>query len=224
MKETGHKQSEAGIFDTLLQLPLLKGASRARVQEIVGRFRLHFVKAAPGEVIVDEGCLCDAMIFILRGSVRLTAVDASRQLTVSQTLSAPQVIAPDYLFGLSTVYPCRVEAIDPVGLMKISKEEYRRLLTLDQVFLFNYLNMICAGSQRASQGLMSIAGGSAAERLSYWITTLTQPGSTDIELHAGQRELHTLLGISPTAMRAAIERLGDGASMADPHTLRLASR
>lgn len=224
MKETGHKQSEAGIFDTLLQLPLLKGASRARIQEIVGRFKLHFVKAAPGEVIVDEGSLCESMTFILSGSVRLTATDGARQLTVSQTLSAPQIIAPDYLFGLSTVYPCRVEALGAVGLMKIAKEEYRRLLNLDQVFLFNYLNMICAGSQRASQGLMSIAGGSAVERLNYWITTLTQPGSTDIELRAHQRELHSLLGISPAAMRVAVERMGDGASMADPHTLRLASR
>ena len=211
-----------GIFDTLLQLPLLRGASKMRLSEIVGRFKLHFLKFTPGETVVVPGQECTSMMFLLNGSVRLTAQSADGELRVSQTLQAPQVISPDHLFGLMTQYPARVTAVDTVGIMEISKEEYRRMLAMDHVFLFNYLNAVCSLSQRSASGLLSIAAGSQTERLAYWLTTLTQPGATDIELTSDSRDLHQVLGMTAAALRTAAEHLG--VALPDARTLRAPSR
>lgn len=206
MKDSDHN-STTGIFDSLLQLPLIKGVSRVRLQEIAGRMKLHFVKVRKGGEIAAPGQQCVDLKFLLSGSVRLILTDGDGDFEVAQTLSAPQVIAPDSLFGLNTTYPCRVEALTDTGIMEISKEDYRRMLAMDPVFLFNYLNTTCSSSQRSQRGLLSIVAGSAAERLAYWVITLTQPGSTDISLSSSSRDLHTLLGISASAMRSATDKM-----------------
>lgn len=206
----------------MARLPLLKGVTQSRISEIVGRLKFHFFKAAPSQVVVEAGSACRSLLFVLSGSVRLL-VDRDG-IAVEQTLAAPQVIAPDNLFGLNTAYPCTVKALDHVGLMEISKEDYRRMLALDPVFLFNYLNTICAGMQRAQTGLLNIATGSASERLAYWVTTLTQPDACDIEIRSSSRELHQMLGISAAAMRTVVEKLQPALEMVDGHTLRIASR
>lgn len=211
-----------GIFATMSRLPLLKGATQARLNEIVGRLKLHFFKAAAGEEITAAGSPCHSLLFVLSGSVRLRTERGA--FTVEQTLGAPHVIAPDNLFGLSTSYPCSVTALDHVGLMEISKEDYRRMLALDPVFLFNYLNTICADSQRAQSGLLSIAGGTATERLAYWVTTLTQAEATDIVISSTGRELHQMLGVGAAALRAAAEKLAPEVTLEDGHTLRVSSR
>lgn len=214
----------SSIYSTLLQLPLIKGASMARLTEVVGRLKLHFFKASAGEVVVEPGRTCKSLIFVLSGSVRLSMVSGDGAFAISQTLEAPQLIAPDCLFGLDTSYPCRVEALGATGLMEINKEDFRRMLALDPVFLFNYLNAVCTGSQRGRYGLMAIAGGTALERLAYWITTLTQPGAKDIVVTCSERELHSVLGISVSGMRAAVDKLAPRAVAPDAHTLRVDSR
>ncbi len=198
---------QPGIFDSLLRLPLIKGISHSRLQEIVGHTKLHFIKEPAGAAIVEAGEPCDRLKFVLSGSVRLTLSGPTSDIEVKQTLTAPQVITPDCLFGLNTTYPCRVDALDDVGLMEISKEDYRRMLAMDPVFLFNYLNTTCTASQRSQRGLLSIASGSATERVTYWALTLTQPGATDITLSSATRDLHSILGITAAAMRTATERM-----------------
>lgn len=209
---------------TLQQLPLLKGASQARLEEVVGRMKLHFFKGAEGENVINTGQTCASLVFVLSGSVRLTLAAGDGEFEVSQTLAAPQLISPDCLFGYDTTYPCRVEALTAASFMEINKEDFRRMLAMDPVFLFNYLNTVCTGAQRGRHGLMSIAAGSATERLAYWVATLTQPGATDIVIRSTGRELHSVLGISAAGMRTAVERLAPRAVAIDPHTLQLSER
>lgn len=226
MKDTNNQQCDGGMFASIASLPLLKGVSLQRISDIVGGMKLHFFRASAGETFVHAGDACQSLIFVLSGSVRLEVAHGTdgSTFTVGQTLSAPQVIAPDNLFGLFTAYPCGVTALEPVGLMEITKEDYRRMLTLDPVFLFNYLNTVCAASQRSQSGLLAIAGGSAQERIAYWVSTLSQPGATDIEIRSTHREIHHLMGMSSAALRTAVEKLAPMLELPDACTLRAPSR
>lgn len=212
---TSDRKQTPGIFDSMLELPLIKGISRTRLQEIVGHMKLHFVKVAAGDVVVDAGETCENLKFLLSGSLRLVLSDSAADFVVEQTLAAPQVITPDCLFGLNTTYPCRVEALTEVGIMEVSKEDYRQMLAMDSVFLFNYLNTACSASQRSQRGLLSIAAGSAAERVAYWAMTLTQPGATDIVLRSDSHDLHTIFGISAATLRTAVERMSEAGIIDD---------
>lgn len=224
---SAHRGEGVSFFSNLAQLPMLKGVSQARLQEIAGSMRLNFLKFASGDVLFEKGSVCDSLMFVLNGMVRLETGygDADTpSFSFGQSLGSMQVIMPEHLFGLSTVYPCKVSAQTDLSAMEISKEDFRRMLALDSVILFNYLNTVCARAQRSQTGLMAIAGGSVAERIAYWLTTLSQPDAVDIELHTGDRELHQMLGVSPAVLRTAMAKLGNMVEMPDSSTLLAAAR
>lgn len=202
-----NQEHEGGIFTTLRELPLMKGVSSSTLEQVVGCIPFHFLKYSEGQFITEAGDECTHLKFLISGSVRMEVAAADGQFRVLQSLRAPQVISPDYLFGRSTRYPATTTALDTVGIMQVAKEDYRSMLTMDPIFLFNYLNVISTGSQRSLHGVLSAASGSLETRLAFWIVSLTQPGSFDIELSCGRRALYSVLGVSRSRLATTLESL-----------------
>lgn len=201
------KKTNPPIYQAMLELPLIKGVSLTRITEIVGRYRLNFIKYQPGDVIVHAGTPCSELRFVLSGAARLSVSDPDGDISIEQTLTAPDVIAPDRLFGRTTVYPCTAKAISTTGIMEIPKEEFRKMLASDSVILYNYLNALSSASQRVPQWLSARTIGSPAQKIAYYVSTMSQPGSTDITVKSSTSDLHTLFGISLSAWRNAMDRL-----------------
>lgn len=183
------------VYDILMELPLLKGCSRFKLSEIVGVTKFHFLKYLAGETIVSAGDPCSHVIFVISGSVRVTISNSNDRFKVSETLTAPNVVSPEFLFGKHTQYPGTVKAIEPTGILQISKSDYVTILNSDPTFLFNALNMLSLQAQKGLNGILAITSGSLEERIAYWIVALTQPGATDIVLTARQRDLYSLFGV-----------------------------
>ena len=220
------KQTDSPIYQTILDLPLIKGVSATRLTEIAGRYKLNFVKYSPGDTIIHNGEQCESIKFILSGSVRTKICATDNALCVEQTLIAPQVIAPDYLFGRITAYPGTAQAQTTVGIMEISKEEYRKMLASDSIFLFNYLNAVCARAQRGVRGLIALASSGSVERIAYWVVSLTQLGATEIRLSSATAALNDIIGIPLPSWRAAMKQLTDSGIIAEesPQSFTVNSR
>ena len=109
------------MYENLMGLPLFNGVSYNRISEIVGNTRLAFSKYLPGETILEAGDPCTRMMFVIGGCVRLSVRNSTDRFGVMQTLQAPSVISPDFLFGRNTLYPATVTAIDTVSIMQIEK-------------------------------------------------------------------------------------------------------
>ena len=194
----------ASMFELLMELPLFRGVSHARLAQVVGEAKFHFLKYPKGETIVRAGDRCTHITFIISGSVRSTIVNTNGRFAVGQTLTAPAVIAPDFLFGRVTNYPGTVEAIEPTSILKISKADYINILYSDQVFMFNYLNTLSVNAQKALEGILSLTKGEIDERIAFWIIALTQPGSTDIRLTCRKRDLCSLFGVQRATFEAGL--------------------
>ena len=193
------------MFDILMELPLFRGVSRERMSKTVGSVKFHFLKYLPGETIVEADTACTHIKFIISGSARSKIVNPDRRFKVTQTLTAPDVIAPDYLFGRATVYPCEVVAIEPTGIMQIAKADYMKILYSDEVFMFNYLNMLSMNAQKSVSGVLALTTGSIEERIAFWIVALTQPGGTEIELECRRRDLYSFFGVQRSSFIAALD-------------------
>ena len=89
----------ASTFELLMDLPLFKGVSLTTISNVVGEAKFHFLKYPAGETIIRERENCTHLTFVIAGSVRLTTVNANGRFAVGQTLKAPAVIAPEFLFG-----------------------------------------------------------------------------------------------------------------------------
>lgn len=202
-------REELGFVGSLMEMPLLKGVSRSVLEQLLGRKRLIFGKYAEGDSVLAQGDRMECITFLLNGSVKLRSVEGDGSIVIGQTIDAPAVIGPEFLFGLSTCQPYDVAAASQCGVLQLPKGEYCELLTADRVFMFNYLNMVCSMAQRPRLMLKGCAPSAAATRLMLWVQSFVQPGAKDISVRSsdGETGLHTLLGISQPTWRGLMERL-----------------
>lgn len=213
------------MYDILAGLPLLKGVSRECLNELAGGTRLHFLKYTPGERIVSQGDPCTHVKFIISGSVRSAITNVDGRFTVSQVLTAPDVIAPEFLFGRSTRYPCTVTAVDSAGILQIDKNDYVRILNSDRVFLYNFLNLLSMNAQKGVDGILSFTTGSLDERLAYWLLALTQSSGRDVMLTCKARDLYLLFGVQRSSFMAMLDSMQErGYITYEPGIIRVADR
>ncbi len=194
-------------IDVLLSLPLFNGVSTNKIQQIVGQHEFHFLKFTDGELLTVPGTPCTHIRFIISGRVRSWIDSPDGKIRVSQTLQAPNVIAPEFFFGRTTTYPCAVKALGTAGIVDIEKSEYIKIIKSDPVFLFNFLNLLSADAQQAVQGVMCLTSGDLRKRIAYWILALTQRGGEDIEMECRQRDLYTVFGVQRQSLISALSEM-----------------
>ncbi len=195
------------MYEILMSLPLLKGASHEKISEIAGMAKFHFLKYADGETIINAGEPCTHIKFIINGSARIEISNSDARFRTLSTLTGPEVIAPDFLFGPHTIYPCTATAIGPTGILQISKADFTKILSMDQVFLFNYLNTLSASAQKSIDGILSLTTGDLRERIAFWIIAMTQTRATDIVLQCRSRDLYSVFGVQRSSFLATMDRM-----------------
>lgn len=197
------------IFETLLDLPLLRGVSRERIAETAGATKFHFLKYRPGDVIIAPGQQFTHMVFLLSGRVRIATTSPDGRFCVGQTLTGPDVVLPHHLFGRITTSPGSATALDACSIMQVDKNSWLKILNSDPIFMLNYLNSLSCGTQNVVEGVLAVASGSVAERLAAWVVCMTQPGATDIVVGSTGRDLCSVFGVSRTSFASAMERLSE---------------
>lgn len=213
------------MYDILMSLPLFKGASNERISDIVGATRFHFLKFGAGEVIANAGDPCSHIRFIISGKATSTITSDDNRFRISQTLSAPEVIAPDFLFGRATTYPCTVVALEQTGILQIEKNDYVEILHTDRVFLYNFLNLLSRNAQKSVDGMLAVTTGSLAERIAFWIIALTQHNATDIVLSCRHRDLYTMFGVQRSTFYATLDEMkSQGLIDYEQNEIRITSR
>ena len=195
------------MYEILKGLPLFHGASTERISDIVGKAKFHFLKYLAGERIVTAGEQCTHVKMIISGDARSTITNESQRFRVSQGLSAPSLIAPEFLFGRATNYPCTVDAVTDTGILQISKNDYMTILNRDHIFLYNFLNILSMNAQKSIDGILALSSGDLEERIAFWITALTQTSGTNIKVTCRQRDLYSLFGVQRSSFIATLESM-----------------
>lgn len=195
------------MYETLMRLPLFAGTSHQKLSEIIGKYKFHFLKYAPGDKIVSEGDACTHLKCIIGGLVGLTISNNTRRFRVNQTLEAPDVISPDFFFGKTTHYPATATALTEVGIVQIDKSDYMNIITSDPIFLFNYLNLLSMNAQLSIKGVLALTSGSLEKRICYWILALTQNNGKNITLECRHKDMYTVFGVQRQSLISALDNL-----------------
>lgn len=195
------------MYKQLKRLPLFQGVSTEKITALVEKMPFHFLKYKDNEQIIAAGEPCSHVKFIVSGQLRLETPFTRLKVSLLQTLSAPQVLAADYLFGRETVYPFSARAVGSCGILQLVKSDYIKMISSDKVFLFNILNYLSSRSQRGFSSVLAIKDGSVSERLASIVGAVAASGAKDITLRYKQKDFCSLLSTQRTTLIAALDKL-----------------
>ena len=148
-----------------------------------------------------------------------------QRFRVSQTIAAPEVIAPDFFFGKTTSYPGTVTAKGDVGILELDKKDYLEIIISDRIFLFNFLNLLSMNAQLSVEGVLALTSGSLEMRIAYWIIALTDRTGSDIVMECRQRDMYTVFGVQRQSLIAALTRMrDDGLIDFTPNSIKVKDR
>lgn len=195
------------MYDILLQLPLFQGVSRSKISELIEKTKFHFLKYQPEHQIVAAGEECTHIKFLISGSICVEMTNKSGKIRVTETMHAPNVIAPTHMFGRNTTYPADIYAVTETGIMQIDKQSFIQILQTDSIFLINLLNIISRRSQKSIESFLSLSSGDVKEKLAFWILSFTQRKSTDIRIICKQKDLYSFFGVQRSVFMHALDSL-----------------
>jgi len=153
------------IYDQLLQFTLFQGMSRADLMEVVTHTKFGFSKLAAGKYMVREGDDCTHLYFLTNGTMECETVSDDHQCRVVEQLSAPYIMQPERLFGLSQRYTSTFRSTSPCNLISLDKQEVMLLLESQLVFRLNMLNLLAAETHRLSHRAWRSAPQNLRERI-----------------------------------------------------------
>lgn len=139
------------LHEYLLELPLFQGMSRNDLEQIVAETKFRQLSFAKGKTIVREGDACDKLYFLVKGFLSTTCQADDKGYSITETLTAPNILQPERIFGLTQRYTRTFTAKTNCDLICIGKKEIVLLSDNYEIFRLNLLNIICTQSQRSNR-------------------------------------------------------------------------
>lgn len=139
------------IYEQLQQLPLFQGMTHSQINSIVAYTRLGFMKFAAGKKVIAENEPCLHLWMLMHGNLKAVSRADDKSYSVEEPLPERLLIQPERIFGLSQYFTKDFLAMTNVELVRIEKNQLKKLLDEHEIARFNLLNIISTQCQRQSR-------------------------------------------------------------------------
>ena len=196
------------MIPALVNNPLFRGITPERLFADLEEISFHTRSYKKGEILAQQGAVCNRLVILTKGSVRGEMIDYSGRLIKVEDIAAPRAIAPLFLFGEENRYPVEVTANEPTEVIELPKSSVLSLFRKNEQFLENYMNL-------SANFFMSFK--TIRQKLaSYLLRLYKQQQQTHITLDRSQQELSDYFGVSrPSLARELAHMQEDGLLIAD---------
>lgn len=172
------------MFETLMSLPLFKGASHEQISLFVEKTHLFFKNYNPGENIISCHEECSRLQCLLSGSMEVVYPLFSGNILLHETVGAGRFLGVERLFGLDNNFNMTVRAVERCGTMEFSKNQYLSLLQSNQIFLMNCLNYISRHAQKCESLIEDACFDSVLSLLGHIVDSKTLPDTRVIKFES----------------------------------------
>lgn len=205
------------MIPTLANNPLFRGITPERLLADLEEISFHTRSYKKGEILAQQGAVCNRLVILTKGSVRGEMIDYSGRLIKVEDIAAPRAIAPLFLFGEENRYPVEVTANEPTEVIELPKSSVLSLFRKNEQFLENYMNLSANYARTLSDKLFFMSFKTIRQKLaSYLLRLYKQQQQTHITLDRSQQELSDYFGVSrPSLARELAHMQEDGLLIAD---------
>lgn len=205
------------MIPALVNNPLFRGITPERLFADLEEISFHTRSYKKGEILAQQGAVCNRLVILTKGSVRGEMIDYSGRLIKVEDIAAPRAIAPLFLFGEENRYPVEVTANEPTEVIELPKSSVLSLFRKNEQFLENYMNLSANYARTLSDKLFFMSFKTIRQKLaSYLLRLYKQQQQTHITLDRSQQELSDYFGVSrPSLARELAHMEEDGLLIAD---------
>ena len=205
------------MIPVLVNNPLFRGITPERLFADLEEISFHTRSYKKGEILAQQGAVCNRLVILTKGSVRGEMIDYSGRLINVEDIAAPRAIAPLFLFGEENRYPVEVTANEPTEVIELPKSSVLSLFRKNEQFLENYMNLSANYARTLSDKLFFMSFKTIRQKLaSYLLRLYKQQQQTHITLDRSQQELSDYFGVSrPSLARELAHMQEDGLLIAD---------
>ena len=205
------------MIPALVNNPLFRGITPERLFADLEEISFHTRSYKKGEILAQQGAVCNRLVILTKGSVRGEMIDYSGRLIKVEDIAAPRAIAPLFLFGKENRYPVEVTANEPTEVIELPKSSVLSLFRKNEQFLENYMNLSANYARTLSDKLFFMSFKTIRQKLaSYLLRLYKQQQQTHITLDRSQQELSDYFGVSrPSLARELAHMQEDGLLIAD---------
>ena len=205
------------MIPALVNNPLFRGITPERLFADLEEISFHTRSYKKGEILAQQGVVCNRLVILTKGSVRGEMIDYSGRLIKVEDIAAPRAIAPLFLFGEENRYPVEVTANEPTEVIELPKSSVLSLFRKNEQFLENYMNLSANYARTLSDKLFFMSFKTIRQKLaSYLLRLYKQQQQTHITLDRSQQELSDYFGVSrPSLARELAHMQEDGLLIAD---------
>ena len=205
------------MIPALVNNPIFRGITPERLFADLEEISFHTRSYKKGEILAQQGAVCNRLVILTKGSVRGEMIDYSGRLIKVEDIAAPRAIAPLFLFGEENRYPVEVTANEPTEVIELPKSSVLSLFRKNEQFLENYMNLSANYARTLSDKLFFMSFKTIRQKLaSYLLRLYKQQQQTHITLDRSQQELSDYFGVSrPSLARELAHMQEDGLLIAD---------
>lgn len=143
------------LYDKLIMSQLFIGMTSGEMMQVIGQTKFAFRKFAPGRVVRTEGEPCSSMAFLIGGCASAVTAAADRGYSFGEEVSAPYILQPERLFGLTQRYTATFVARTECDIVEIGKDDIIRLSDEFLIFRINLFNILSTAAQKSERKLRS---------------------------------------------------------------------
>ena len=214
------------MYTILEKYKLFKDIDSNNIETLLAKITFQVKTYQKDDIVVFSGEKLNSLKIIVEGSVKGQMVDFNGKIIKIEDIEGPRALAPAFLFGESNRYPVDIVASNNVRIISIPKADFLHLLSLSQILLHNFLDIVSDKAQFLSGKLKFLSFQSIKGKLAnYLLSMAKESGSNSVLMTVTHTELSEIFGVTrPSLSRAIREMDADGIIRIEGKTIILTDK
>ncbi len=193
------------------QCPIMRGVPADELLRLFENLQFQIKSYLKDEIMAIQGDEVKRLMILLEGSARGEMTDREGRTVKIEDVVAPRPLAGAFLFGQENRYPVDVFANESVKVLIIYREEFLKLLGLNQTIMMNYLSLVSSKAQFLSRKIKFLTFKTIREKLANYLVSIGVRQNEITEISVSQQDLADLFGVArPSVARGLADLEKEG--------------
>lgn len=191
----------------MFTIPLFRNFTSELQKEVLDKLEYRIDQYPKGEVIIQQGTVCNYLHVLLEGKLLVDVLDVSGNLVRVETIRAPRTFATPHIFAQRNIFPATFTVDEDVTLLRATKDSVFKLMNSIPLFLSNFLCVSTSCNKCTMTRLRVLSFRGIRNRFIYYLFNSAEDGSDTVQVEHNQAQLAEYLGVSRPALAKEIGKL-----------------